>query len=65
MIMQQEQLAAGAIHKKVTTKAIAAAVKAGTLVDLTFASDSNAAELPSTEDLKEHLQDMSTFSPRR
>ena len=30
---------------------------------MTFASHSNAAELPSTEDLTEHLQDMSTFSP--
>ena len=37
--------------------------KASTLVNLTFASDSNAAELPSTADLTEHLQDMSTFSP--
>ena len=37
--------------------------KASTLVNLTFASDSNAAELPSTADLTEHLQDMPTFSP--
>ena len=65
MIMQQEQLAAGVTTKKVTNKAIAAAVEASTLVDLTFASASSAAELPSTEDWTEleHLQDMSTFSP--
>ena len=42
---------------------IAAAVEASTLVDLTFASASNAVELPSTEDLTEDVQDMSTFSP--
>ncbi|DBA98739.1 TPA: hypothetical protein ACH3X1_014512 [Trebouxia sp. C0004] len=65
MIMQQEQLAAGVNTKKVTTKAIAAAVEASKLVDLTFASASNAAELPSTEYLTEHLQEMSTFSPSK
>ena len=37
--------------------------EASTLVDLTFASDSNAAELPSTEDPTDHLQEISTFSP--
>ena len=63
MIIQQEQLAAAVTTKKVTTKAVAAAVEASTLVDLTFASSSNAIVLPSTEDLAEDVQDMSTFSP--
>ena len=45
MIKQQEQLAAGVTQKQGTIKVIAAVVEASTLVDLTFASNSNAAEL--------------------
>ena len=63
MIMQKEQLAAGFAKKKVTTKAIAAAVEASTQIDLTVVSTSTAVEQPDTEDLTEQLQDMSACSP--
>ena len=63
MIMQKEQLVAGFAKKKVTAKAIAAAVEASTHVDLTVATGSTAAEQPGTEDLTEILEDISAFSP--
>ena len=63
MIMQKEQLVAGFAKKKVTAKAIAAAVEASTHVDLTVATGSTAAEQPGTEDLTEILEDFSAFSP--
>ena len=63
MIMQKEQVVAGFAKKKVTAKAIAAAVEASTHVDLTLATASPAAEQPGTEDLTEILEDISAFSP--
>ncbi len=63
MIMQKEQLVAGFAKKKVTAKAIAAAVEASTHVDLTVATGSTAAEQPGTEDLTDILEDISAFSP--
>ncbi|DBA72287.1 TPA: hypothetical protein ACH3X2_010534 [Trebouxia sp. C0005] len=63
MIMEKEQLIAGFANKKVTTKAIAAAVEASNQIDLTFASTSTAAQQPDIEELTEQLQDMSAFNP--
>ncbi|DBA79001.1 TPA: hypothetical protein ACH3X1_008867 [Trebouxia sp. C0004] len=63
MIMQKEQLVAGFAKRKVTTKAIVAAVEASTQIDLTDASTSTAIEQPDTEGSTEQLQDMSAFSP--
>ncbi|DBA99125.1 TPA: hypothetical protein ACH3X1_014258 [Trebouxia sp. C0004] len=63
MIMQKEQLVAGFAKRKVTTKAIVAAVEASTQIDLTDTSTSTAIEQPDTEDSTEQLQDMSAFSP--
>ncbi|DBA95014.1 TPA: hypothetical protein ACH3X1_002534 [Trebouxia sp. C0004] len=63
MIMQKEQLVAGFAKRKVTTKAIAAAVEASTQIDLTDASTSTAIEQPDTDNLTEQLQDMLAFIP--
>ena len=61
--MQKEQLAAGVANKKVTTKAITAAVEASTQVDLTATTVCTAGKQQGTEELAEQLQDMSAVSP--